>query len=162
VDVELLASGEGAADQLAAAIDALDDLIGDADPDDVDALNTARQSLVNASKASLWTSDDTLAVPRGIRVFRRIRRAINALQHVPEDSSVYDGVQDVIWSVVTATQNVAATAIDQAIADGAPDGQVERATLRFNRATKAEVKGNAKKAVLAYGNSWKVATKYLK
>jgi hypothetical protein len=95
-------------------------------------------------------------------MFRRIRRAINALQHVSEDSSVYDGVQDVIWSVVTATQNVAATAIDQAIADGAPDGQVDRATLRFNRATRAEVKGKAKKAVLMYGNSWKVATKYLK
>ena len=162
VDVEILASGEGAADQLAAAIDTLDDLIGDADPEDVDALNTARQRLVSASKASLWTSDDTLAVPRGIRMFRRIRRAINALQHVSEDSSVYDGVQDVIWSVVTATQNVAATAIDQAIADGAPDGQVDRATLRFNRATRAEVKGKAKKAVLMYGNSWKVATKYLK
>ena len=137
---------------------ALKDLLDSGELNEVDTARTlkARNRLKAATKAKFWVDGDTLVVPDGKRVFNKVKYAINAMQKVNGED-----LGDHIDQLVAATRAVAAAAIEQAIAVGAPDDQIAKAQKKLAKADTAAANGKPKLAVLRQRKAWVRATDHI-
>jgi len=148
-------------DVITAAIAMVDDMSATATGTDADQLTAAREWLVKSAEATWWVDGDTLAKPGGVRVFKRMRKAMNALQLIGPTSAFFADTQTVVWMLADAGDELAARAIDRAIADGAPADDVATATVRYTNGNQSYSNGLAKRAVKRFQTAWKAATWYL-
>ena len=160
VDVEILTQVT-TFDMVTTAMEMIDALAATAEGADADQLAAATAWLVKATEAEWWVDGDTLAKPGGVRVYKRMRKAMNELQLIGAGSALFADAQSVVWLLADAGEDVTQHAIDRAITDGASADDVAEATRRYDNANQSYNNGLAKRSVKRYQTAWKAATRYL-
>ncbi len=115
--------------------------------------------LIRATTPRLWEPDGVrLLTPDGIKVFKRLRKAIFHLERIGASSPRYDDAQAVVWATAAGAEDIAEVALADAIlANGDPEAIAE-AQEWYDLGVKAYNNGAAKRAALRFQKSWEAAT----
>lgn len=122
----------------------------------------ARQSLAGSLNPAYWESDSTLT-KKGKKVFDEEKKAVNDLEKVISGSGpAASAAQAATDAMIAADRVLAQEAINQAVAGGGDQKEIDKANEEMGKAQAELDKGKPDKAIDHFKKAWEHGLKALK